>query len=53
MQLGAEMIEEEMVAIADSKLHKDVTKVAGYKVAKSLPGFNTSINFYLMSTESK
>ncbi|MEM9272356.1 MAG: hypothetical protein AAGA80_05255 [Cyanobacteria bacterium P01_F01_bin.143] len=47
MQLGALMTEDEMIEIADSRLHKNQTKIAGYKIANSLPGFQTDTNYFL------
>ncbi len=47
MYQGSLMSEDDALAIADSKLDNDQKKLAGYKIAKGLPGTNVSTDFFL------
>ncbi|MDJ0554357.1 MAG: bifunctional DNA primase/polymerase [Microcoleaceae cyanobacterium MO_207.B10] len=47
MYQGSLMSEDDALAVTDSKLDNDQTKLAGYKIAKGLPGTNISTDFFL------
>lgn len=46
MQAGAELLEEEIESVQHNKTAENQRKIAGFNIAKSLPGFNTSTEFF-------